>query len=93
MTKSENTYTLLTIDAWKDTEGGWYWNDMHIVEEDIYIDPSLSNRALLAFMRRNHWLSEQSKGRIRIEDTGHDIEIQNKNTYEPIFAFRPQWDM
>jgi hypothetical protein len=73
--------------------GVWTWNNMFTIEEDVYIDPKLTNRQLLKFMRESGWLSEQSKGKIRIEDTGYDIEIQNRNTYEPLYAFRPQWDM
>ena len=86
-----NAYTLLSIDAWRD-ECGWYWNNKFLVEEDIVITPETTNRSLLKFMRRNGWLTEASKGRVRIEDTGYDIEIQDRNTGEPLFAFRPQWD-
>lgn len=88
----ENTYTLLSIDAWRD-DCGWSWNNMFQIEEDVYLEYPLSNRRLLAFMRRNGWLTEQSKGRVRVEDTGYDIEIQDRNTGEPLLAFRPQWEM
>ena len=91
MLQSENLYTLLSIDAWRYDEG-WTWNNMFTVEEDVYLEPNLSNRRLLSFMRDSGWLSEYSKGKVRIEDTQYDIEIQDKNTGEPIFAFRPQWE-
>ena len=90
MNTSKNMYTLLSIDAWRD-ECGWTWNNMFTVEEDIYIADTLTNRSLLKFMRRNGWLTDYSKGRVRVEDTGYDIEIQDKNTGEPVFAFRPQF--
>jgi len=85
----ENNYTLLSIEAWRDPDG-WTWNNAFKVEADIYLDPKLSARALLRFMRARGWLTEGSKGRIRVEDTGYDIEIQDKGTHEPLFAFRPQ---
>jgi len=91
MLTTENTYTLLSIDAWR-YDCGWTWNNMFTVEEDIYLSSDTSNRALLKFMRRNGWLSESSKGRVHIEDTGYDIEIQDRNTGMPVFAFRPQWE-
>ena len=90
MLTTENTYTLLSIDAWRDPDG-WTWNDMFKIEEDVYLDANTSNRALLKLMRRNGWLTDNSKGRIQVEDTGYDIEIQDRNTGEPIYAFRPQW--
>jgi len=88
---AENMYTLLSIDAWRDPDSGWTWNDVRLIEENIYISHPVSNRRLLNFMRSNNWLNDYSKGRIAVKDTGYDIEIQNKNTSEPIFAFRPQF--
>ena len=95
MQQTKNLYTLLSIDAWHDSEGGWTWNNMFNIENDIYINEETANspRALLSFMRRNNWLTENSKGKLRVEDTGYDIEIQKRGTYEPILAFRRQWPM
>ena len=89
--KTENMYTLLSIDAWRD-DCGWTWNNWHRVEADIYIDPKTTNRGLLAFMRRNNWLSDYSKGKAAIEDDGYNVVICDRGTGEPIFAFEPQWE-
>lgn len=92
--EKENFYTLLSIDAWKDM-GGWQWNNMHLIEEDIFLSEGIERkpRSLLAFIRRNGWLTKESKGLLAVIDTGYDIEIVNRKTYEPILAFRPQWPM
>lgn len=91
--EKENFYTLLSIDALHNGDG-WNYNDMRKVEEDIIILPDMINaRHLLKFMRRNNWLTEKSKGMLSIEDTGFDIEIKNRKTQEPIYAFRPQWQI
>lgn len=91
MLTTENLYTCLFIAAWREPEGGWTWDNMFTIEEDIYLDPEFTARGLLAMCRRAGWLTDHSKGRVRVEDTGYYIEVQDKNTGEPLIAFRPQW--
>lgn len=80
-------FNLLSIDAWRECEGGWTWNNWFSVEKDIYIAESeLTARKLLKYMRKCNWLSNASKGRLSIEDDGYNIIIQNKDTFEPILA-------
>jgi hypothetical protein len=92
MIEKENYYTLISIDAWRDLEGGWYWNDLYKVEQDVYIPSDATNRTILKILRETH-LSDDSKGKLAIEHTGYDIEIQARGTREPIFALRPQWEI
>jgi hypothetical protein len=87
-------YTLQSVDAWREPEGGWTHNQTFHVESDICIEYDASNRALLAMMRRSGWLTEHSKGRVRVESyDGSFIEIQDKNTYEPLFIFWAQEEL
>lgn len=86
----EGPLTLLTIDAWRDPDGGWTWNAWYKLEAGIFLtDPT--PRKVLAFLRRAGYLTEASKGRVRV-DMGREymdatlIEIQNKNTGEPLLA-------
>lgn len=84
-------FSLLSIDAWRD-EGGWYWNNVHYLEREIYILESELTPRKIARMLRDKFgvLSEHSKGRIRIdmhpEYMDWFIEICAKGTGEPIFA-------
>ena len=89
----ENMYTLYSIDAWKEPEGGWTYNIMYEIEKNIYLDSELSSRALLKFMRRCGWLTEFSKGKVEVNNTEYDIEILNHSNKKPLFCFRPQWPM
>ena len=89
MNTTENCYTLLSIDAWR-YDDGWTWNDIFRVEEDIYLSPDVTPRRLFSFMRRNGWLTDYSKGRVRLEDDGYNLVICDRNTGKPIFAFEPQ---
>ena len=87
---------LLSIDAWRDPEGGWDWNNISAIEEGIFIaeDSELldSSRKLLKYFRDNLCvLSDKSKGRVFV-DFGHDlmdgvlIVVHHKGTGEPLFA-------
>ena len=89
MTESTK-YRLVSIDAWRD-DGGWQWNQWYSVEDGVYLGNDITARRLLKFMRQSGWLTEKSKGRVRID--WHNemcepfIEILNKNTGEPLLAF------
>jgi hypothetical protein len=97
--ETETTYykcRLLSIDAWRDPEGGWYWNDMHTIEEGIFIaeDSDLldSSRKLLTYFRDNLCvLSDKSKGRVFVDFDNHMMDgvlivVHHKGTGEPLFA-------
>jgi len=77
---------LLSIDAWSDCEG-WNWNQWYTVENDIYFAYSeLTTRKILAFLRKSGFLTEQSRGKLRVEDDGYNYVIENRNTGEPLLA-------
>ena len=78
---------LLSIDAWREFEGGWTWNQWYSLEEDIYMEETeLTPRKIFKALRKWDYLSNESKGRVSLDDDGYNIVIQDKNTYEPIFA-------
>lgn len=95
MIEKENFYRLLSIDAWRNGDGdcGWQWNAWYTLEEDIYIAPDAATPRRVFKMLRKDYLSEQSKGRVRLEDDGYNLVIEDRNTGEPIFALEPQWSM
>ena len=80
-------FNLLSIDAWRECEGGWTWNAWYNVEKDIYFAESqLTPIKVLRALRKWGFLTEQSKGRLSLDDDGYNIVIQDKNTLEPILA-------
>ena len=85
----EGPLKLLSIDAWRD-EGGWYWNNSFTLATGVYLD-NPTPRRVCRWLRENGYLTEQSKGRVRV-DMGHSymdtmIEILDKSTNEPLLAF------
>ena len=90
MTESTK-FRLVSIDAWRDYDGGWQWNQWYTVEDGVYLGNDITARRLLKFMRQSGWLTNASKGRVRIdwhnEMCDPFIEILDKNTGEPLLAF------
>ena len=76
--------TILSIDAWKNE--GWDWNTWHkigMVESDI-LDKSV--RHILKFMRDEGYLSNDSKGKVSVEDDQYNLVICERSNGRPLFA-------
>lgn len=87
--EESDSYKLLSISALRD-DCGWSWNDVSVVDEKVDMDTVDglygNSRKFLKFARDNGWLSEASKGKVKVEFSDDIIEIQSKNTSEPILA-------
>ena len=82
-------YDLLSIDAWRDSEGGWSWNDGHYLIRNVEI-ANPTPRRITKELRKLEILSDWHKGKIRVEQYGEDSwEIQEKGTFRPIYALQP----
>ncbi len=77
---------ILSIDAWRVPEGGWTWNAWYDTGEQYDMTTRPTNRAILRDLRDMGLLSEESKGRVAIEDDGYNIVIMAKGTREPLYA-------
>jgi hypothetical protein len=80
---------ILSIDAWRDREG-WTWNNHYRVGEVNLEETDLTtNRKILAFLRKEGYLADGSKGRVRVDSNqgyeGFFVEIQAMDG-EPLFA-------
>jgi len=79
---------ILSIDAWREPEGGWNWNQWYTVGN---IDKSdfenlKTARATIKWFRESGFISDYSKGRVAIDDDGYNVVVCDKNTHEPVFA-------
>ncbi len=84
-------FKLVSIDAWRDYDNSWYWNNYFEIENGIYFSgDSLTPRKIAKFLRKMGVLTEQSKGRIYVDMSCFEfIVIQDKNTFEPLLALTP----
>ena len=79
---------ILSIDAWGNKKDGYEWNEWYTIGEISKEDFEKldSNRKLLKFMRKEGFLSEQSKGKVIIEDDDYNIVFKSKASDKPYFA-------
>ena len=86
MSNTTLSYTVRTVDAWKDENGGWVWNNS-IPCGEIKIPDSASNREIFKRLRDANFLTNDSKGTVYIEEFGErDIEIRLRSNDMPILA-------
>lgn len=79
---------ILNIDAWRDRENSWFWNNWFQVAECVELPDNVTNRQLLKLARDEFGLlSETSKGKVAVNDDGHNIVILAKGTRQPLYAF------
>lgn len=84
---STHIFELRSIDAWREREGGWTWNDSFKLEGGICFDTAaLKPRTILKKLREWGYLTDHSKGRVRVQDDDSVIEIQDKGTGKPLLA-------
>lgn len=68
-------------------DGVWVWNESFLLEGDIYWhEEGLTPRRILRQLRKWGYLTESSKGLVRVVDEGGLIEIQDKGTGRPLLA-------
>lgn len=79
------------IDAWRDEEGLWFWNESFILADDVFWNSEdFTPRKILKQLRNWNFLSPSSKGRVRVVDEGDLVEVQEKSTGRPILALLVQ---
>jgi hypothetical protein len=80
------TYRILSIDAWRECDGGYTWNAWYDAG-DIDADAIHWNaRKILKYFRDNGYLTEKSAGKCAIDDDQYNIVIVERSTRRPLFA-------
>jgi len=79
--------TILSIDAWRDGPG-WTWNQWYRVGtiDTTTLATLKTDRQILAWMRREGYLSAKSAGRVCVEDDQYNLVICERGNRMPVFA-------
>ena len=83
---STKTVNVLSIDACRNCDNGWEWNDWHEVGR---IDAAVCNlpaRALLKVMRGEGYLSAYPAGRVAVKKDGYNFVIVQRSDNMPLYA-------
>lgn len=76
---------VLSIDAWREAEGGWTWNNWFNIGEAPKEVADYKPRKLLKWLR-NNIKCNLPPGHLSIEDDGYNIVIKHRHTGEPLYA-------
>jgi hypothetical protein len=78
------SFQVVSVDAWAEPEGGWYWNNQYKIGEGQL--ERLTPRLILRWLRQEGFLTDRSIGKVQVEDCDDVMEIQEHNTGRPILA-------
>jgi len=87
-----NAWNIISVDAWRNPDGGWDVNDQHLLNEAVPIDDDdITPRKILRLLRELDALSPWSKGRLCVDFTEDEcIVIRARGTQEPIIHLIPE---
>lgn len=77
---------VYSIDAWRDPDGGWTWNQWFAVGKQELPD-RVTTRQLLKHARDAGYLTDYPKGRVKVDDDGYNLTICDRGTGEPLIAY------
>lgn len=88
MSTDEKKMSVLSIDAWRDPEGGWTWNQWFKVGSISQEDYDLLDtpKKILKWLRKEGILAEGTAGLVAIEDDQYNTVVVWKGTRQPLFA-------
>lgn len=83
-------FNVLSIDAWREPEGGWFWNQWYTLEKGVvFSEDALTTRSILTALRKWGYLTPGSKGKLAVEDDGYNLVVLLRNSGQPLLALEP----
>lgn len=83
---AEPMIPTVSIDAWRDADGGWTWNQRFKREPVPAAWLDLSKRELLRRLRDAGCYSLPCPGLAAVEDDGYNLVVTMRGTGEPVLA-------
>jgi hypothetical protein len=81
---------ILSIDAWRDMDGGWYWNSWfkvgYVELSEVRAIVARHGKARLLKLLRDEYGLSIPAGYCEVVDDGYNYEIRLRGTQEPIYA-------
>lgn len=84
---------LRSIDAWRDGDDGWTWNDSFRECDVTFNEDQMNDDTLVQWCIDNGYLLSTAVGLVEVyHDGGRLYEIQDKADNQPILAFIGDWE-
>jgi hypothetical protein len=72
-------YKILSIDCWGNAKEGFVWNNWFATGEYLPADLIDKPRAILAYLRSVGLLTNESKGKIHLDDDQLNVCVQSRD--------------
>lgn len=82
--------TIKSVEAWRYNKD-WTYNNLSTCEEVYIKNPTTRN--ILSALRKRGYLTEESKGRVTVEELPYDhacFEVAARGTGEPLFLLEEE---
>ena len=76
------------FDVWGNAKDGWDINDCCVVEENIWLDNSVTNKEILKYLENIGYLNTSDMRKLVVEDMGDIIEINQRKGNKPLYSLR-----
>ena len=76
------------FDVWGNANDGWDVNDCRVVEENIWLDNSVTNKEILKYLEKIGYLNTSDMRKLVVEDIGDIIEINQRKGNKPLYSLR-----
>jgi len=87
MNTEETELQILSIDAWRyDNSWSWnFWSRSGTIDKEDF-EKLKTNRDFINFFRNEGYISNESKGKVSIEDDGYNIVVCKRSDNRPLYA-------
>lgn len=76
------------FDVWGNAKDGWEVNNLCVVEENIWLDDSVTNKEILKYLEEIGYLSTSDMRKLVIEDWCDILEICRRKDRMPLYSLR-----
>ena len=87
MKSNKRKWRLLDIDAWAEDEGGWTWNDVHVLSKFECNADANMKRMLLKKLREARG-NTLPRGMYYVHDEDWCLEVRQRKNHRPVFAIQ-----
>ena len=83
---SKRTVSILSIDAWGNSEDGFDWNSWHKVGEVNLAKLDTSEQGILSYMCSQGYTTSDNVSLVMVDDDQYNYVVCDRDSGQPLFA-------
>jgi len=76
------------FDVWGNAKDGWDINNCRVVEENIWLDDSVTDKEILKYLEKIGYLNTSDMRKLVVEDLCDILEICQRKGNKPLYSLR-----